>query len=92
MLKFIVLFCLVSYSRCAEPASGGSLDDLINNVFTKGPDDAVDIDSLGPNNGGQTTNNNGGQTTNSNGGQTTIDNSGTNGNFPDSGGMNVIFI
>lgn len=79
----------MSYAICAEPASGGNLEDLINNVFSKGPDDGGNQPIN--NGGGQQTNNGGGQSNNNGGGQSN-NNGGGEGNFPDVGGLNVINI
>ncbi|XP_037030981.1 phenoloxidase-activating factor 2-like [Bradysia coprophila] len=92
MLRLILLLSLASYAICTDPPTGGSLDDLINNVFTKGPDGNGDNQPI--NNGGNIPNNNGGNIPNNNGGNIPNNNGGNvpNGNngetFPNTNGVN----
>lgn len=105
MFRLIILLSVASYAICADPPTGGSLDDLINNVFTKGPDNGDNGNTQPINNGGngngnfQPINNGGNGNTrpinnggngNGNGNVQPIDNGGNGGNFPDNGGSNVI--
>lgn len=97
MLRLILLISLASYAIAAEPPSGGSLDELIDNVFTKNPDNGGNVPI---NNGGNVPNNNGGNVPNNNGGKVPNNNGGNipnngggnnNGNFPNNNGANVSF-
>lgn len=104
MFKLILLLGLVSYTICVDPPSGGSLDDLIENVFTKDPNagnNGVNPPINGGNNGIKPNINNGGN----NGVNPNVNNGGNNGVTPpfnggingagnefNNGGSNVIFL
>lgn len=95
MLKLILLVTLISYGICADPPSGGNLDDLINNVFNKNPDNGGNPPINPPiNNGGNQPINNGGNQPINNGGNQPINNNGGNqpiNNGGGIGGVNVNF-
>lgn len=52
MLRLTLALCLASFAICEEPVSGGSLEDLIKNVFTENPNPDPNLHEI---DGGATT-------------------------------------